>query len=178
MQLFLDTAAIDEIRTAARWGVVAGMTTNPSLFAEVGGRYEDVLRQICQLTAGPVSAEVVAADVRLDDVNEHGMDVVRDLAAVVRAHGLAARVLAASIRSPRQVTEAALAGAHIATVPPAVLRQMVHHPLTEAGITRFRRDWEAVREAVHTPPDAAEGIEAVDAGPAPGRAASPGPERR
>jgi transaldolase len=212
MKLFLDTAAIDEIRTVARWGILAGVTTNPSLFAEVGGRYDDVLLQICQLTPGPVSAEVVAADVpgmlregrhfarlapnivvkvpmceagleaiarlaregiatnctlifsanqgllaanagasflspfvgRLDDVNEHGMEVVRDLAAIVQTHGLEAKVLAASMRHPRHVTEAALAGADIATVPPKILRQMLHHPLTEAGIARFRQDWDAV----------------------------------
>jgi transaldolase len=213
VNLFLDTAEIDEIRQAARWGVLDGVTTNPTLFAKVGGSYDDVLTEICRLTPGPVSAEVVAEDVdgmlregrrfaalaanvvvkvpmseagleaiarfarerivtnctlifsanqgllaakagasylspfvgRLDDVNEHGMDVVRDLSAIVRLHGLAAEVLVASIRSPRHVTEAALAGAHIATVPHDVLRRMVRHPLTDAGITQFRRDWEAAR---------------------------------
>jgi transaldolase len=63
MKIFLDTAEIDEIRISARWGVLDGVTTNPSLFAKVGGSYEDVLRQICQITPGPVSAEVVAEDV-------------------------------------------------------------------------------------------------------------------
>src|SRR5574339_49583 len=63
MKIFLDTAAIDEIRIAARWGVLDGVTTNPSLFAKVGGSYDDVLREICSLTPGPVSAEVVAEDV-------------------------------------------------------------------------------------------------------------------
>ncbi|HEY3336332.1 MAG TPA: fructose-6-phosphate aldolase [Candidatus Limnocylindrales bacterium] len=213
MKLFMDTAAIDDIRTAARWGVLDGVTTNPTLFAKVGGSYDDVLREICAITPGPVSAEVVAADVdgmlhegrhfatlapnivvkipmseegleaiarlraegiqtnctlifsanqgllaakagasllspfvgRLDDINQDGMDVVRDLVAIVDSFGLDAEVLAASIRHPRHVTEAALAGAHIATVPLAVLRQMVHHPLTDAGIVAFRRDWEAAQ---------------------------------
>ena len=63
MKIFLDTAAIDDIRTAARWGVLDGVTTNPTLFAKVGGSYDDVLRRICAITPGPVSAEVVAADV-------------------------------------------------------------------------------------------------------------------
>ncbi|NJD28744.1 MAG: fructose-6-phosphate aldolase, partial [Chloroflexi bacterium] len=63
MKIFLDTAGIDEIRTAARWGVLDGVTTNPSLFAKVGGSYDDVLKQICEITSGPVSAEVVADDV-------------------------------------------------------------------------------------------------------------------
>jgi transaldolase len=215
MKLFLDTAAIDEIRIASRWGVLDGVTTNPTLFARVGGSDDDVLREICALTPGPVSAEVVAADVegmlrearhfasladnvvvkvpmseggleaisrlsaegirtnctlvfsanqgllaaragasllspfvgRLDDTGEDGMAVVRDLAAIVRTHGLASEVLAASIRHPGHVTAAALAGAHIATVPLEVLRRMVRHPLTDTGIVAFRRDWEATQAA-------------------------------
>src|SRR5437016_7324889 len=63
MKIFLDTAEIEEIRTAARWGVLDGVTTNPSLFAKVGGSYDDVLKEICKITAGPVSAEVVVGDV-------------------------------------------------------------------------------------------------------------------
>jgi len=62
MKIFLDTADIEEIRTVARWGVLDGVTTNPSLFAKVGGSYDDVLEQICKITPGPVSAEVVAED--------------------------------------------------------------------------------------------------------------------
>ena len=214
MKIFLDTAEIDEIRTAARWGVLHGVTTNPSLFAKIGGSYDDVLKQICAVTPGPVSAEVVAEDVegmlgegrhfaglapniivkvpmseegleaiarlredgiktnctlifssnqgllaaragasflspfvgRLDDINEHGMEVVRELVAMVKTHGLHAQVLAASIRHPRHMTEAALAGAHIATVPLKILRQMIHHPLTETGILQFRKDWAAVEK--------------------------------
>lgn len=214
MKIFLDTAEIDEIRAAARWGVLHGVTTNPSLFAKVGGSYDDVLKQICAITPGPVSAEVVADDVegmltegrhfaglapnivvkvpiseegleaiarfredgiktnctlifssnqgllaaragasflspfvgRLDDVNEQGMEVVRELVAIAKTHGLHAQVLAASIRHPRHMTEAALAGAHIATVPLKILRQMIHHPLTETGILQFRKDWAAVEK--------------------------------
>jgi len=212
VKIFLDTAEVDEIRVSARWGVLDGVTTNPTLFAKVGGSYDDVLKQICALTPGPVSAEVVAADLdgmvregrhfarlapnivvkvpmseegleaiarfaqegiktnctlifsanqgllaakagasllspfvgRLDDINEHGMAVVRELVAMVTMHRLRAEILSASIRHPRHVTEAALAGSHIATVPFKVLRAMVHHPLTDAGILRFREDWEAV----------------------------------
>ena len=213
MKIFMDTAAIDDIRTAARWGVLDGVTTNPTLFAKVGGSYDDVLREICAITPGPVSAEVVAADVdgmlregrhfatlapnivvkipmseegleaiaklkadgiktnctlifsanqgllaakagasllspfvgRLDDINEDGMIVVRELVTIVDTYDLDAEVLAASIRHPRHVTEAALAGAHIATLPIKVLTQMVHHPLTDSGIETFRRDWEAAQ---------------------------------
>src|SRR5687768_8741074 len=215
MKIFLDTAELDEIHVAARWGVLDGVTTNPSLFAKVGGSYDDVLKEICQITTGPVSAEVVAESVdgmlregrhfarlapnivvkvamseegleaitrlkaegirtnctlifsanqgllaakagasllspfvgRLDDINANGMDVVRELVGIVRVHGLASEVLVASIRHPRHVTEAALAGAHIATVPHKVLRQMIHHPLTDTGILQFRKDWDAVQAA-------------------------------
>jgi transaldolase len=215
VKIFLDTAEIDEIRTAARWGVLDGVTTNPSLFAKVGGSYDDILTQICQITPGPVSAEVVAEDVegmlregrhfaklapnivvkvpmseegleaisrlaaerietnctlifsanqgllaakagasflspfvgRLDDINQDGMEVVRDLVAMVDTYELGAEVLAASIRHPRHMTEAALAGSHIATVPFTILRQMIHHPLTDTGIVAFRRDWEAAQAA-------------------------------
>ena len=79
---------------------------------------------------------------RLDDINEYGMTVIHELARIVEIHKLVAEVLVASIRHPRQVTDAALAGAQIATVPIKVLRQMVHHPLTDSGIVRFREDWQ------------------------------------
>src|ERR671911_2494522 len=166
MKIFLDTADIEEIRIAARWGVLDGVTTNPSLYAKVGGSYEDILREICRLTSGPVNAEVVAEDVegmltegrafaklapnivvkvpmseegleamsrfadegiktnctliftanqgllaakagasllspfvgRLDDINQDGMIVVRELTEIVEIHGLESEVLAASIR--------------------------------------------------------------------------------
>ena len=213
MKIFLDTADIEEIRVAARWGVLDGVTTNPTLFSKVGGSYDDILTQICRITPGPVSAEVVAEDVdgmlregrhfaqlapnivvkvpmseegleaiarlraediktnctlifssnqgllaakagasllspfvgRLDDINEDGMEVVRELVAMVETYDLESEVLAASIRHPRHVTQAALAGAHIATVPLKVIRQMVHHPLTDTGIQQFRRDWLAAQ---------------------------------
>jgi transaldolase len=217
MKLFLDTADIDEIRTGVRWGVIDGVTTNPSLYAKVGGRtYDDVLKEICTITPGPVSAEVIADDVegmltegrhfarladnivvkvpmtengleaikrfraegiktnctliftanqgllaakagasllspfvgRLDDINEEGMIVIRELADIINAYDYDAEVLSASIRHPRHVTESALAGAHIATLPLKVLQQMVHHPLTDAGIVRFKQDWEAARAAI------------------------------
>ena len=216
MKLFLDTADIEEIRTAVRWGVIDGVTTNPSLYARVKGMsYDDVLKQICTLTPGPVSAEVIADDVegmltegrhfakladnivvkvpmtengleaisrfkaegiktnctliftanqgllaakagasllspfvgRLDDINEEGMIVIRELSEIVNFYDLDSEVLSASIRHPRHITESALAGAHIATLPFKVLQQMVHHPLTDLGITRFKADWAAARAA-------------------------------
>lgn len=216
MKLFLDTADVEEIRTAARWGVLDGVTTNPSLYAKVGGAYEDILREICELTPGPVSAEVVAEDVegmlhegrafaklapnivvkvpmsepgleaiyrfaeegiktnctlifsanqgllaakagasllspfvgRLDDINQDGMEVIRELVGIVELHDLDSEVLAASLRHPRHVTDCALAGAHVATLPFKILQQMVKHPLTDKGIKTFRDDWDKARQVV------------------------------
>lgn len=210
MKLFLDTADVDEIRTVASWGVLDGVTTNPTLYAKVGGSYEDILTEICRLTPGPVSAEVVAEDVdgmlregrafaklapnivvkvpmcepgleaisrfaeegiktnctliftanqgllaakagasllspfvgRLDDINQDGMEVIRELVSIVELHDLDSEVLAASVRHPRHVTDSALAGAHVATLPFKVFQQMVRHPLTDKGITSFRDDWD------------------------------------
>ncbi len=217
MKIFLDTADIEEIRTVARWGVLDGVTTNPTLFSKTSGStYEEVLQEICKITPGPVSAEVVAEDVdgmltegrafaklapnivvkipmseegleamsrladegiktnctliftanqgllaakagasllspfvgRLDDINQDGMIVIRELSEIVAIHELDTEVLAASIRNPLHMTQAALAGAHVATLPFKVLRQMVHHPLTDSGIVQFRADWEKAREAL------------------------------
>ncbi|HEV8489693.1 MAG TPA: fructose-6-phosphate aldolase [Candidatus Limnocylindrales bacterium] len=215
MKIFLDTADIEEIRTAARWGILDGVTTNPTLYAKVGGSYEEILQEVCRITSGPVSAEVVAEDVegmlregrtfaklapnivvkvpmseegleamsrfaeegiktnctlvftanqgllaakagasivspfvgRLDDINQDGMIVIRELAEIFAIHDIEAEILSASIRHPLHVTQSALAGAHIATMPFKVLQQMVHHPLTDKGITQFRSDWEKARKA-------------------------------
>jgi transaldolase len=217
MKIFLDTADIDEIRTVAKWGVLDGVTTNPTLFSKTTGMtYEGVLKEICTITNGPVSAEVVAEDVegmltegrafaklapnivvkvpmseegleamsrfaeegiktnctliftanqgllaakagasllspfvgRLDDINQDGMIVIRELAEIVAIHELETEVLAASIRNPLHMTQAALAGAHIATLPFKVLQQMIHHPLTDKGIVQFRSDWDKARKAL------------------------------
>jgi transaldolase len=215
MKIFLDTADIEEIRTAARWGILDGVTTNPTLYAKVGGSYDEILGEVCRLTPGPVSAEVVSDDVdgmleegrhfakiapnivvkvamsefgleaisrfaeegiktnctlvfstnqgllaakagaslispfvgRLDDINQDGMIVVRELAEIFAIHEIESEVLAASIRNPLQVTQAAMAGAHIATLPFKILQQMVHHPLTDKGIVQFKKDWEGARAA-------------------------------
>ena len=215
MKIFLDTADIEEIRTAARWGILDGVTTNPTLYAKVGGSYDEILQQVCKITPGPVSAEVVSDDVdgmleegrhyaklapnivvkvamsengleaisrfaeegiktnctliftanqgllaakagaslispfvgRLDDINQDGMIVIRELAEIFAIHEMEAEVLAASIRTPLHMTQAALAGANIATLPFKVLQQMIHHPLTDKGITQFKLDWQKAREA-------------------------------
>ncbi|MBO8126163.1 MAG: fructose-6-phosphate aldolase [Firmicutes bacterium] len=212
MKLFLDTANIDQIREAASLGVIAGVTTNPSLVAKEGRDFKEVVAEICEIVDGPISAEVVSLDAegmikeareiakwhenivikipvcweglkathvlsqegiktnltlvftpnqallaaragatyvspfigRLDDVSTEGMDVVRKVADIFHIHGLDTEIIAASVRHPLHVLEAALAGAHIATVPYKVLEQMVKHPLTDIGIERFLTDWEKV----------------------------------
>ena len=215
MKIFLDTADIEEIRTAARWGVLDGVTTNPTLYAKVGGSYDEILQQVCKITPGPVSAECVSDEVdgmleegrhyaklapnivvkvamsengleaisrfaeegiktnctliftanqgflaakagaslispfvgRLDDINQDGMSVVRELVEILTIHDMEAEVIAASIRTPLHMTQAALAGSHVATLPFKVLQQMVHHPLTDKGIVQFKADWQKAREA-------------------------------
>ena len=84
---------------------------------------------------------------RLDDINQDGMIVIRELVDIVTIHELDTEVLAASIRNPVHMTQAALAGAHIATLPFKILQQMVHHPLTDKGIVQFKKDWQSARDA-------------------------------
>src|SRR5690349_21626217 len=82
---------------------------------------------------------------RLDDINEDGLTVIRELSEIIRFYEYDSEVLTASVRHPRHVVEAAIAGSHIATLPFKVFQQMVHHPLTDKGIVQFKRDWEAAR---------------------------------
>jgi transaldolase len=209
MRLFLDTANIDEIRDAARMGILAGVTTNPSLMAKESGiTYRERVIQICEAVNGPVSAECTSRDVqglleegrqlaswhpqvvvkipmdangleatsvlskegisinvtlifsatqallaalagatyvspfigRLDDQGQDGMEVVRQSVAIFERFHLPAQVLAASVRNPPHVIQAALAGSHVATIPYSVLQAMLKHPLTDIGIERFLAD--------------------------------------
>ena len=216
MKIFLDTAEIEEIRTAARWGVLDGVTTNPTLYAKVGGSYEDILREICRITPGPVSAEVVAEDVegmlregrhfaklapnivvkvpmseegleaisrfaeegiktnctlvfssnqgllaakagasllspfvgRLDDIATPGMELVADIIQIFDHYDFDCEVLAASLRHPMHVIEAARMGADISTMPMGVFTQLIKHPLTDSGLKRFLEDWEKVKAQI------------------------------
>ncbi|OGO46786.1 MAG: fructose-6-phosphate aldolase [Chloroflexi bacterium RBG_16_64_32] len=210
MKIWLDTANVDEIRAAARFGVVSGVTTNPSLWAKAasGIEYREVVVEICSVIEGPVSAECVAQDVdglveearsiaswhpnvvvkipldetgleaihrvsregikvnttlifqpnqamlaaeagatyvspfvgRLDDIGHDGMAVVRDIVEIFDRYHFSTHVLAASLRHPLHVIQAAKAGAHIATVPYAVLQAMFKHPLTDVGMQKFLED--------------------------------------
>ncbi|MGI6558406.1 MAG: fructose-6-phosphate aldolase [Limnochordia bacterium] len=212
MIFFLDTANIDEIREANSWGVIAGVTTNPSLIAREGRDFREVVNEICSIVDGPISAEVISMDAegmireaeeiaawhpnivikvpmipeglkatkvlsekgiktnltlifsasqallaaragatyvspfigRLDDISTEGMDLIRDIAEIFAVHDIESQIIAASVRHPIHVIEAARAGAHIATVPFKVLQQLCKHPLTDQGIERFLADWEKV----------------------------------
>lgn len=214
MRFFLDTANIDEIRIAHSWGVISGVTTNPSLVAKEGRVLKDVIREICSIVDGPVSAEVIALEAdamvreardlaswadnvvikipmtcdglkavselsregidtnvtlvfspvqallaaragaayvspfagRLDDIASDGMRLVADIAEIFAIHGIDTEIIAASVRHPMHVVEAARAGAHIATVPFSVLKSMTSHPLTDRGIERFLADWKKATE--------------------------------
>lgn len=209
MRFFIDTANIEEIREVVQWGLLDGVTTNPSLIAKEKKNIHSVIREICELVDGPVSAEVIATTApemivearelaalasnvvvkvpmtieglkavkvlseediptnvtlvfsanqalmaaragavfvspfvgRLDDISEEGIGLVRTIGEMFSMHEIDTEIIAASIRHPMHVTQAAMAGAHIATVPYKILLSLVKHPLTDAGITRFLDDW-------------------------------------
>jgi transaldolase len=211
VRLFIDTGSVAEVEEIAGWGVLAGATTNPSLLAKEQGDPGDIIRRICDLVNGPVSAEVVSQDAqgmtaegralrelhehvtvkvpfskeglaathaltsedipvnmtlvfsanqamlaagagatyvscfmgRLDDISVDSAAVVGEIVECFRAGGVTSQIIAASIRHPEHVVASARLGCEIATVPAKVLRQMLAHPLTEAGAERFRLDWES-----------------------------------
>ena len=214
MQLFIDTANIQEIKEASALGVISGVTTNPSLIAKEGRNFAEVVQEICSIVNGPISAEVISLEAgamvqeahglaslhanivvkipmtaeglkavkrlsgegiqtnvtlvfsanqalmaalagaayvspfvgRLDDIGHDGMPLISDIIGIFNYFHYSTRVIAASIRHPLHVTQAAKAGAHIATVPYKVIKQMVQHPLTDLGIERFLADWEKVKD--------------------------------
>ena len=217
MRFFIDSADVAEIRDLSLTGLVDGVTTNPSLVAKSGRDFFEVLREICELVPGPVSAEVAATDVetmlaegralagladnivvktpltpdglkacraltdggipvnvtlcfsaaqailaakagaryispfvgRLDDVGADGLDVVADIVEVYGAYPeFTTEVLVASVRSAEHVVEAAKLGAHVATLPPAVLRAMFKHPLTDKGLELFLADWAKTGQSI------------------------------
>lgn len=208
MKFFLDSANLEEIRKAAAWGIVDGITTNPSLIAKEGVPIEDQMRKIADLVDGDISAEVVSTNAkemieegrrltkvhknivvklplipdgimaasafskegirtnvtlcfsaaqallaakagayivspfigRVDDIGWPGMDLIDDIVTIYGNYAYPTQILAASIRGPLQVVEAAKAGAHIATMPLKVMEQCFHHPLTEKGLAQFLKD--------------------------------------
>jgi transaldolase len=209
MKFFVDTADVKEIAELAAMGMVDGVTTNPTLIAKSGRDFKEVIKEICEVVEGPVSAEVAATDYatmlkegkklakiagnvcvkvpltwdglqvckalsseeiavnvtlcfnanqallaakagatfispfigRLDDVGLDGMELIREIRTIYDNYFFDTEILAASIRTPNHVKEAALAGADVSTVPPQVLKDLVKHPLTDKGLATFLADW-------------------------------------
>ncbi len=209
MKFFIDTANIEEISKANELGLLDGVTTNPTLVAKEKRDFEELIREICTIVDGPVSAEVISMEAegmvkearklanladnivvkipmvaegikatrklakehiktnvtlvfsplqaliaakagasfvspfigRLDDISSVGMGIVEDIVTIFDNYGFETEVIVASIRNPVHVLDAALMGAHIATIPFKVLIQLTEHPLTRIGIERFLADW-------------------------------------
>ena len=212
MKIFIDTANVNEIREANSWGVISGVTTNPSLIAKEGRDFKEVVKEITSIVDGPISAEVISLDHegmikearelskihknivvkipmtieglkavnilskegiktnvtlifssaqallaakagasyvspfvgRIDDVGSEGMELIREITQIFNNYDIKTEIIAASIRSPMHVIDAAMAGADIATIPYKVLVQMTKHPLTDIGIGKFLDDWKKV----------------------------------
>ncbi len=221
MKFFIDTADLDEIREAKSWGCLSGVTTNPSLYARIGGKLSDFdkhMGEICKICEGlPVSAEstaktkedmvaegrrlhAIAPNIvvklpicaeslaatqelamegipvnmtlvfsapqallaaragaryispfigRFDDIGEDGIDQLATIIQCLQNYQFdhEVEIIAASVRTPNHVTQSALLGADIATVPLGTLKKCLKHPLTEQGLAQFEADWKKVEEA-------------------------------
>ena len=209
MKIFIDTANVEEIKEAATWGILDGVTTNPSLIAKEGRDIKEVINEICEIVDGPISAEVISLEAdkmveeafelaklhknivikipmcieglkavnilnkngiktnvtlifssqqallaakagasyvspfvgRLDDIGMVGTKLINEVATVFEKHNIDTEIISASIRNPIHVSECAIAGSNIATIPFSVLKQMSKHPLTDIGIEKFLSDY-------------------------------------
>ncbi|MEK7161213.1 MAG: fructose-6-phosphate aldolase [Patescibacteria group bacterium] len=214
MKLFIDSANIDEIKTAVSWGVIDGATTNPSLVAKEGRDFKQTVLEICNIVNGPVSAEVMSSETekmvaeakelsvwhkniiikipctyeglkavgelnklgiktnvtlvfspnqvllsakagatyispfvgRLDDAGEDWMEMIAESLEIIKNFGFTSQIIVASVRSPEHVKRAAVLGAQVATVPFKILEELIQHPLTAAGIQKFKNDWEKAQK--------------------------------
>jgi len=214
LKLFIDTANVEEIREINQWGVICGVTTNPSLIAKEGRDFKQVIEEISNIVDGPISAEVISLEWeemvkearelakihpnivikipmtkdglkavsmlskegiktnvtlvfspnqallaaksganyvspfvgRLDDIGNEGIYIIKDIVEIFNIHDINTEIIAASIRHPVHVIQAAKAGSHIATIPYKVFLQMLSHPLTDIGIEKFLKDWEGVNK--------------------------------
>lgn len=212
MKLFIDTANIEEIKEIGDWGVICGVTTNPSLIAKEGRDFKEVIKEITTILDGPISAEVISLEKegmieearelakihpniiikipmtseglravrvlneegiktnvtlvfspsqallaaragatyvspfvgRMDDIGNEGIDIIEDIVEIYNIHKIETEIIAASIRHPMHVLDAAKQGSHIATIPYNVFLQMVEHPMTDIGLENFLKDWEEV----------------------------------
>ncbi|ACO46071.1 fructose-6-phosphate aldolase [Deinococcus deserti] len=224
MEFFIDTAIVDEIKEINAWGVLSGVTTNPSLIVASGRDFREVVQEIAGMVGGAISAEVTALDAegmiregkevaawsehvvvklpltpaglqackaltdagiktnvtlcfsvpqallaaragatyispfagRVDDIGWDGIELIRQIKEAYVLGGLETKVLAASIRHPMHVVQSALAGADVATIPYKVFTQMIKHPLTQAGLDGFMKDWaKRAGASSETPPSEA-----------------------
>jgi len=219
MKIFIDTADLDEIRELTSWGIVDGVTTNPTLIAKSGRSFKEIINEIFKIVDGPISLEVISEKAeemvkeaktlvtkipqkyrkniaikipmsseglkavkvlskegiqtnvtlvfsanqallaakagaafvspfigRLDDIGQEGMQIVEEIMDIFTNYDYKTEVIVASIRHPIHVIQAAQLGAHIATVPPGIIRKMVKHSLTDVGIKRFLDDWKKVKK--------------------------------
>jgi len=210
MQLFLDTANVEEIKEIASWGILNGITTNPSLLAKEGVSVKDFMAEIAPVISGPLSLEVTAENRdamveqalhlikygdnvviklpltaeglaacsklkalgiptnltlvfsanqalmaaragatyvspfvgRLNDLGSEGKQLISEIRQIFDRYGIETKIIAASIRTARDVTDAALNGADIATIPYGVMKKCLGHPLTDIGLEKFKADWE------------------------------------
>ncbi len=218
MKFFIDTADVNEIKSAMEMGLIDGVTTNPTLISKTGRPFLEVAKEILEIVPGPVSLEVVSLDTqgmvdearqlaklgdnvvikipmtteglkavkilssegiktnvtlvfsplqallaakagatyvspfvgRLDDIGHDGMELVSQVVQIYENYGFETEIIVASVRHPQHVLQAALIGAHIATIPYKVIKQLAKHPLTDVGIERFLEDWAKVpdRESI------------------------------
>jgi transaldolase len=212
MKLFIDTADVAQIKEAYSWGIVDGVTTNPTHVSKTGRKPIEVYKEICSIVDGPISLETIgltaeeilaeghelakihknavikvvntreglkavkqfakegiktnvtvtfsplqaflAAKVgagyispfvgRLDNIGHIGMDVVRQIRTIYDNYDYKTEILAAAIRHPLHVLEAALAGADVCTMSFDVMKMLYDHPLTDIGIEMFLNDWKKV----------------------------------
>ncbi|MDD5282033.1 MAG: fructose-6-phosphate aldolase [Candidatus Omnitrophica bacterium] len=212
MKIFIDTASVKEIKEAASLGLIDGVTTNPTLMAKEGRNPEQVLKEICALVSGPVSAEVISIESsgmvneayelvklaknivvkiplireglkavkilssqgiktnvtlcfsptqallaakagatyispfigRLDDIAQEGISLVGDIKKIYENYSFKTQIIVASVRNPMHVVNAALIGADIATIPYSVIEQLIKHPLTDTGLSRFLEDYKKI----------------------------------
>jgi len=215
VKIFIDTASIKEIKEASSLGLIDGVTTNPTLMAKEARQPDEVLKEICALVSGPVSAEVISLEAsgmvneaheliklaknivvkipltkeglkavkilsaegiktnvtlcfsptqallaakagatyispfigRLDDIAQEGIALIRDIKKIYENYGFKTQIIVASVRNPMHVVNAALIGADIATIPYAVIEQLIKHPLTDTGLSRFLEDYKKIPKA-------------------------------